>query len=274
MRGASYSRCLICLSRFGFLAGLPRTGSTLLTCILGQNPDVHVSGGSPLARLMFAAHDGCENYASEGLVRVRRTDFKDVLLTEIPRLYYKDVTQKYILDKDRAWGHDPLGFLDYIADRPRVVVLLRSIPEIVESFVRINTRNGDMLPERNFLEPGVDPLLDALRNTMKALQSGDDRFLFGTYDQLLTSPERFVDAVYRHYGWEPYGHNFAEITDLNLEDDEAFHTQGLHEVRPTIQRRPVNVKVSIGLMNEARRLDDLLWDQVRISLRESPHRHI
>jgi sulfotransferase len=262
------------MNKFGFLAGLPRTGSTLLTCILGQNPNVHVSGGSPLARLMFAAYDGCEKYASEGLVRVRRTDFKDVLLTEIPRLYYKDVKQKYILDKDRAWSHDPLGFLEYITDQPRVVVLLRSIPEIVESFVLINTRNGDMLPERNFLEPGVDPLMYALRNTMKALQGGDDRFLFGTYDQLLGDPERFVDAVYKHYGWEPYDHNFNEITDLNLEDDEACYTPGLHEVRSRIERRPVNVKVSIGLMKQAQELDDILWHKVKNSIKNTPHRHI
>jgi sulfotransferase len=260
--------------KFGFLAGLPRTGSTLLSCILGQNPEVHVSGGSPLARLMFIAHEGCENYASEGLVRVRRTDFKDVLLTEIPRLYYRDVKQKYILDKDRAWSHDPLEFLNYITDQPRVVVLLRSIPEIVESFVRINIRNGDVLPERSLLEPKVDPLMDALRNTIKALQSDDNRFLFGTYDQLLHGPERFVDAVYKHYDWEPYGHNFNEITDLNLEDDEAFHTQGLHEVRPTIQRRFMNVKVSIGLMKEAKRLDDILWHEVKNSIKNTPHRHI
>lgn len=261
-------------NKFGFLAGLPRTGSTLLTCLVSQNPDVHVSGGSPLARIMFGVYDTCETYAKEGLVRVRRTDFTQELLNEIPQLYYRDVTKKYILEKDRAWAHDPLGFLNHITDSPRVVVLLRSIPEIVQSFVHVKVNNGDVLPERDLLVQGVDPMLDALRNTIKALQSEDDRFLFGTYDQLLADPQGFTQAVYRHYGWDLYPHDYNHVEDLHLEDDEAEHTQGLHDVRPTIERRHLSTRVSIGLMKQAQEYDDALWEQVKLSQKNTPHRHI
>lgn len=262
------------MSRFGFLAGLPRTGSTLLTCLIGQNPDVHVSGSSPLARLMMGAYETCETYAREGLVRVRRTDFTHELLTEIPRLYYRDVQQRYILEKDRAWAHDPLGFLEYIEPEPRVVVLLRNIPEIVRSFVHVKVANGDVLPERDLLVQGTDPMLDALRNTVKALQSGDDRFLFGTYDQLVHDPQRFTNAVYQHYGWDGYSHVYDNVEDLHLEDDAAEHTQGLHDVRPSIEHRSVTTRVSLGLMKQAQEYDDALWEQVRLSKQTTPHRHI
>lgn len=260
-------------NNFGFLAGLPRTGSTLLTCVIGQNPDVYVSGGSPLARLMFGAYDVCETYAKEGLVRVRRTDFTDVLVREIPRLYYKGVSQKYILEKDRAWAHDPLGFLEHITDRPRVVVLLRSIPEIVQSFVHIKAANGDVLPERDLLVQGTDPMLDALRNTIKALNGGDDRFLFGTYDQLIRDPEAFTRAAYKHFEWDWFDHDFTNIDDLHLEDDASEHTEGLHDVRPVIERRSLKTRVSTGLIQQAEEYDKILWNEVRVSLRETPHRH-
>lgn len=223
---------------------------------------------------MMGAREVCETYAREGLVRARRTDFTNELLTEMPCLYYKDVQQRYILEKDRAWAHDPLGFLDYITDNPRVVVLLRSIPEIVQSFVRVKVANGDMLPERDLLVQGVDPLLDSLRNTIKALQSEDDRFLFGTYDQLVRDPQGFVEAVYQHYGWKQFAHDYDHVEDLHLEDDAAQHTQGLHDIRPQIERRDVSTRVSVGLMRQAKDYDDALWEQVRVSLRETPHRHI
>jgi len=265
---------MIRLPKYGFLAGLPRTGSTLLACILGQNPDVHVSGNSPLARLMLGAYETCESVAHEGLVRVRRTDFKEVLLTAIPRLYYQDVEQKYILEKDRAWSHDPLRFLDYITDDARVVVLLRSIPEIVESFVAVRVRNNDVLPERDLLVPTVDPLVDAIGNTMRALDSEDDRLLFATYDQLVRDPRYFVESVYTHYGWEPFIHNFDNVEDLHLEDDSTFHTQGLHDIRPKLERRKINVKVSAGLMKQTQELDDILWAHVENSIKNTPHRHI
>lgn len=260
--------------QFGFLAGLPRTGSTLLTCILGQNNNIHVSGGSPLARLMFGAYDVCHGYAEEGLVRTRRTDFTDELLFEIPRLFYKNVDKPYIVEKDRAWSHDPLGFMNYITDDPKIVVLLRPIPEIVKSFVYIKVKNGDILPERDLLVPGVDPLMDALRNTLKCLESEDPRYLFGTYDQLLRNPSKFIKKIYQHYGWQTYKHNFNNIEDLHLEDDEAFHTQGLHDVRPKLEKRRVNVRVSEKLMKEAEYLDNILSEQINISKKNTPNRHM
>jgi hypothetical protein len=223
---------------------------------------------------MMGAYDTCQTYAREGLVRVRRTNFTNELLTELPRLYYRDVQKRYILEKDRAWAHDPLGFLDHIEPEPRVVVLLRSVPEVVRSFVHVKVANGDVLPERDLLVEGVDPLLDALRNTVKALQGGDDRFLFGTYDQLVRDPRGFMEAVYQHYGWEPYEHGFDHIEDLHLEDDAAEHTEGLHHVRPQIARRNVLTRVSVSLMKKAEYYDEILWEMVRVSLRETPHRHL
>jgi sulfotransferase len=260
--------------KIGFLAGLPRTGSTLFSCILAQNNNVHVSGGSPLARLMFGTYDVCHGYAKEGLIRTRRTDFTNELLFEIPRLFYKNVEKPYILEKDRAWAYDPLNFMNYITESPKIVVLLRSIPEIIESFIYIKIKNKDVLPERDLLVAGVDPLMDALRNTLKCLKSEDSRYIFGTYDQLLHNPSYFIAKAYEHYEWKPFFHNFDNIEDLHLEDDAAFHTQGLHDVRPKLERRKISVKVSAGLMKQAHELDDILWAHVENSIKNTPHRHI
>jgi sulfotransferase len=261
------------LRKYGFLAGLPRTGSTLLTYLLAQNPAIHVSGGSPLARIMVGVHETCNGVAKEGLSRCNRQEFEIELLREIPRLYYQSVQEPFILVKDRAWTHDPLGFLSAFTDQPRIVVMLRSVLEIVRSFVSVGVRNSDILPERGLLLPN-DPLFRALRNTMKALESSDERFLFGTYDQLVSNPQVFVEAVYKHYGWDSYSHDFGTVEDLCLENDAAEGTEGLHEVRPTIARRHLSTRVSEGLMRLASEYDEALWEMVRISLRDTPHRHI
>ena len=36
-----------------FMAGLPRSGSTLLSALLNQNPDIHSEPSSPLCGMMF-----------------------------------------------------------------------------------------------------------------------------------------------------------------------------------------------------------------------------
>jgi len=90
----------------------------------------------------------------------------------------------------------------------------------------------------------------------------------------LRNPSDFVDRVYRHYGWDGFKHNFNKVEDLHLEDDESFGINGLHDIRPIIERVPVNVRVSKSLMDEALHVDDLLWNEVRDSLQKTPQRHM
>ena len=242
-----------------FLSGLPRTGSTLLTSILSQDPDTHVDGSSPLARILFGVNRTCTALAHEGLVRTRRTNFTDELLREIPKMFYKDVSEHVIVEKDRAWGHDPLDLIKYVSSEPRVVILLRPITEIVESFVHVKRVNGDLLPEKGLLQRGIDPFMDAIDNTAYALANVSERYLFGTYDQLISNPQSFLDQVCDFWRIRKWQWNFEDITNPKPEDDAAFRTEGLHDVRPKLGKRDYEVKVSKNLMEFAKKLDKALW---------------
>ena len=43
--------------KFYFDCGLPRSGSTLLTALLNQNPDIHAGTLSPVFELMYFSDD-------------------------------------------------------------------------------------------------------------------------------------------------------------------------------------------------------------------------
>lgn len=49
------------------LAGLPRTGSTLLSNILAQNSNIHIESNSALCQVMWDTKISCEENASEQL---------------------------------------------------------------------------------------------------------------------------------------------------------------------------------------------------------------
>jgi sulfotransferase len=132
-----------------FLSGLPRTGSTLLTSILSQNPDIYVDGNSALERVLYGVHQTCNVVAREGLVRTYRTDFTEELLAAIPRLFYQKVTQKIIVEKDRGWGRDLFDLMKFVTSQPKILMLVRPINEIVTSFVAFRKRNGDILVEKD-----------------------------------------------------------------------------------------------------------------------------
>jgi sulfotransferase len=242
-----------------FLSGLPRTGSTLLTSILSQDPDIYVDGSSPLARILFGVHRTCNYFAHEGLVRTNRTDFTDELLGEIPKMFYKGVAQPIVVEKDRAWGRDELDLIKYVSPEPRIVMLVRPITDIVRSFVHVKRINGDLLPEKDLLQRGIDPLIDAIDNTAYALANVSDKYLFGTYDQLISNPQSFLDQACDFWGIAKREWDFANIVNPRPENDKAFRTEGLHDVRPKLGKRNYEVKVSKNLMNFATELDDALW---------------
>jgi sulfotransferase len=245
--------------RIVFLSGLPRTGSTLLTSILSQDPDTYVDGSSPLARILFGVHRTCNAFAHEGLVRTRRTHFADELLGEIPKMFYKDVSQKIIVEKDRAWGHDPLDLIKYVSNEPRIVMLVRPITEIVQSFVRIKKLDNDLLPERSLLQRGEDPLMNAIENTAYALAHINERYLFGTYDQLIAYPQSFLNQICDFWGISKWQWDFDNIVHPKPENETFFDTPSLHLVRPKLERQNYEVKVSKNLMSFAKELDEALW---------------
>lgn len=245
-----------------FLSGLPRTGSTLLTSILSQNPDIYVDGSSPLARILFGVSRTCNFFASEGLIRIGREDFTEELLTTIPEMFYKNVNHKYIVEKDRAWGRDELDLIKYVSEKPRVLMMIRPITDIVRSFVHVKRINGDLLPEKDLLIAGVDPFMDAIQNTAYALQNVSDKFLFGTYDQLVTEPDYFMNKVYDFWGIPSFSHSYTKIKNPKPENDRAFRTEGLHDVRPNLKKRVYETKVSKHLWKFAKELDVALWEDV------------
>ena len=81
--------------QFVCLSGLPRSGSTLLSAILSQNPDIHAEGNSAVCQLMWDINKSCETTASEQLkANYREKTINDMVLS-IPNTYYKNISKNY-----------------------------------------------------------------------------------------------------------------------------------------------------------------------------------
>jgi hypothetical protein len=88
------------MKEFFFLAGMQRSGATILSQILNQNPDVWVSPASPLFRMMLTqtqSHNELEN------IDYNRGFAIDDTIATIPHAFYQDKSAKYIIDKNLNW---------------------------------------------------------------------------------------------------------------------------------------------------------------------------
>ena len=224
---------------FVALSGLPRTGSTLLSAILSQNPDVHAEGNSAVCQLMWDMQQSCEGAASEQLHANNRQATQDDLVRAIPAIYYKNTTATHIVDKCRSWTlPDNMAMIRrYITDRPKVIVLTRPIDEIVQSFVRLRQDNGWADPEAGLLDPMSEPIMRSQFGVEHARATNQGEFLFIEYAQLVDDTAAVIDSIYEFCEWEPFAHSFTGIKNKHQENDLVYGLLGQHEIRSEIGRR-------------------------------------
>ena len=126
------------------MAGLPRSGSTLLASILNQNPDIYVSAQSPLPNILGAAYN--QYQSKENLDSSRFDDIYNVVDNIIP-LFYEKHPEKYIIDKNFSWldPHPYVILEHHLKNNIKVICPVRDVMEILASWNKLceNDKNNE-----------------------------------------------------------------------------------------------------------------------------------
>jgi hypothetical protein len=183
---------------------------------------------------------------------LNKPDLKDKLMSKLPDIFYEDANG-YIIDKCRSWTMPAnLDLIHkYITKTPKIIVMTRPIIEIVESFVSLRKINGWVNPEEGLLDEGSEPIIRSLAGVNYAKEINTGQFLFVEYQDLLDNTEAIIKRVYDFCGWEYFKHNLKDIKNLTPEADGAISLVGLHDIRPEISKRNIDVKLSAGLRKKA-----------------------
>ena len=88
------------MKEFFFISGLPRSGSTLLSAILRQNPDFYADITSPVQGLVKSAINVITESESNHLID---EDKRKRILHSLFDAYYKTVEPKTVFDTSRGW---------------------------------------------------------------------------------------------------------------------------------------------------------------------------
>ena len=128
--------------QYYFLAGLPRTGNTLLSSLLNQNPDIYCSALSPLNSIIYEMNALLQNENA-----LRNTNNIPQTISKVIINYYSDNKQNIIIDREKAWATQANFNLikKYITPEPKIIFTIRPILEILTSWINI-------LPEYSFVD--------------------------------------------------------------------------------------------------------------------------
>jgi sulfotransferase len=249
-----------------FLSGLPRTGSTLLSAILCQNPKIHAEGNSAVCQIMWDLEQSCRTTAGQQIKANNREKTVHDLVLQVPHIYYKDIKESIVVDKCRSWTIPAnIELIEkYITKDFKMIILERPVIEIVKSFAKLYDSNHfNRNWEETILKPGSEPIMRSIMgiNTAKkiaSIQGTSKKFLFISYNDLINNTEQVIQKIYDFCGWEYFKHDFNNVVIKYPENDEVYNIKGHHEIRPVVKKLNNNISIPKKLEEQCLTVDKLM----------------
>jgi sulfotransferase len=233
---------------FHFISGLPRSGSTLLSAILKQNPRFHANMTSPVGALV-SNMVGQFSVGSEFAPVFTPTQKRNLLRGVFSSYYAEQTDKEVVFDTNRLWCASMPLLLDLFPSA-KVIACVRNVAWIVDSLERRyranpyeNTRLFNDWNERATVESRVETLLQRNRlvgfswSALKEACYGEHakRLLLIDYDLLSQAPAKVVELVYQFIGEPRFDHDFEHVQFDAPEFDAELGLKGLHQVRPKVE---------------------------------------
>lgn len=242
--------------QYYFLAGLPRSGNTLLAAILNQNPQTYCSPLSPVVSMLYN-HDFL-NMRQEAVIRLENKEPIINIGKKIITNYYENIDKPIIIDREKAWATPAnLNLIKkYITPKPKIVFTARPIIEILaswinilpeQSFIDIEMENNDWWSKdyltKNdnrcdyLMQPHgqIDKIMLSINEIIKP--ENNNMFFMVKYNDLINAPQYTMNNIYDFLELPNYKHDFNKIQKLEKDNDELLgHPNNLHEIRPQLKK--------------------------------------
>ena len=244
------------MKTYHFLAGLPRSGNTLLSSILNQNPDIYSSPLSPINTILWNFDQGIPN--NENILRLNNPQPIANIGKNIIVNYYGNINKPIIIDREKGWGTTANFRLiqKYITPTPKIIFTVRPVIEILASW--INMLSEDSFVDKAMLNSGwwyknylskndnrCDYLMSPGGQIDKSLFSinqvinSDNKNMFHivSYNEIVNEPDSALKGIYKFLKLPNYKHNFDNIVKLEKDNDEVLgHPTNLHDIRPKLSK--------------------------------------
>lgn len=240
------------MKQFYFMSGLPRSGSTLLTALLNQNPNVHASTNSPLLDTIHYTEEyllkNSEQYKANP-----KPECAHKVLSSIPNNYYFNTPGNIIVDKSRGWVNQIEHIKDYITKEPKIICPVRDIHDIISSFLYLIQKSSTTsFIDKGLIERNIpitnDNRADYLMSSegsiglcyhalSEAYRKGNDKYLLLVdYDDLIKNPQQQLNRIYEFLEIPKFTHNFDSVKTKEDEDDSVYQLEDMHTVRDKVEK--------------------------------------
>ena len=229
-----------------FLVALPRSGNTLFTSIINQNPDIVCTPNSITLEIM------------KDLFLLKQTDVflnypdhksLDNVLDMVYDVYYKDWPQKIIIDRGPVMTTNNFALIQKHFKRPfKCIVILRDLMDVLASYMKWYTENPDAFPNRYNLKNNDEKLAMIMNNDgavakdLEAIKNAfnyPDMCHFVKYDDLVAQPEQEFRKIYQFINLPYYNHKFENLKQVEVNGmsyDDKIVGKNMHKIKTVVRK--------------------------------------
>jgi len=239
-----------------FLAGFPRSGNTLLTSILNQNPEIGCTPNSITLEIMkdvflLKAKDIFLNYPDHHSL--------DNVLDAVYPAYYKDWNFKYIIDRNPAGTAGNLTLLKkYFKQEIKIIFLVRPLLEVLASWIIFseqeptcffNKHASTRLEKCYYLmnkEGQIVKELKCMENLLKPENKHHVHFV--DYKEIVEEPVATLRGIYKFLNIPPFKHRFTNLEQVKvngLSYDDTIPGKGMHTIKT---KKLIKSKTNVNIL--------------------------
>ena len=255
------------MKSYYFISGLPRSGSTLLSAILRQNPEFYADIASQVEALTGSSIDIVTGGESNLTVT---EDQRKNLMYGIFDGYYQHIDKPVIFDSSRSWTKKT-NFLKALFPYTKILCPVRDIVSILNSFEVISSKNpfhtNTLTEHTKNVFARCDDMMDRndgiVADPWILLQEGyalnPEMIHFIEYKNLCKEPEKTMRGVYEFLEKPYYSHDFENLEYSNENFDKACNLKDLHTVKRRVEYKPPRIILPPEIVKKYNEMNMEFW---------------
>jgi len=234
------------MSKLYFLSGLPRTGTTLLSSLLNQNPQIHCTSTSGLLDFLSGV-DYVYGEISQRYKTIDGAQLKNIFKSVVES-YYNHIDRPIIIDKWRGWISNIPQIKEVINPSPKIICTYRPVEEIITSFLYLLEKDKNNFVDQELFKRKI-PVTNENRSkflwkegvvgeSYEMFKTSIDKknILYISYDNLIDQPEETMTKIYDYLSESFYTHDVNHIKSDTNDNDKYWEIKNLHSIRSTLKR--------------------------------------
>lgn len=264
------------MKTYHFISGLPRSGSTLLSSILKQNPRFSAGISDPL--LSFASSIIRDTNSAVGMDAVVPIEKRKELIRDLFNSFYKK-DNEVCFNTNRGWTANT-SLLKDLFPNYKMIICLRDISWVLDSFERLHRKNpytikplyhhqelGTVYERCQILMGEMSNFAGYVRGPLIGMQQAIfsdeiNHLCFVDYEDLVKYPESTMRQIYDFLNEPYFDHDYNNVEDNYDEFDEQAKIKDLHTVRKEVKFIPRETILPDELFNNYNNFN--FWKQTNV----------